>query len=121
MKLRVNRQEMADTLSAICTVAATRTTKPILQCVRVEAQADVLLLSATDLELALRCSVTQVEVDEPGEALVIADTLTRIVREVCRIARAFGAPQQVEWTLDRGTLYVLQARPITGFPSVSRP
>jgi len=81
MKLRFNREEMADALTAICNVAPTRTPKPILRCVRVDAQADVLLLSATDLEVALRCSVTQVEVDRPGETLVVADTLGRIVRE----------------------------------------
>ncbi len=81
MKLRFNRQEMADALSALCLVAAARTTKEILKCVRVEAQADVLLLAATDLELSLRCAIAQVEVDDPGETLVVADTLAKIVRE----------------------------------------
>ncbi len=81
MKLRFNRQEMGDALAAICSVAAARTPKEILKCVRLEAKADVLLLSATDLELSLRCAVTQVEVDEPGDSVVNADTLARIVRE----------------------------------------
>ena len=63
MKLRFNRQEMTDVLFAICSVAAARTPKDVLKCVRIEAQPDVLLLSATDLELGLRCAVTQVEVD----------------------------------------------------------
>ena len=40
-----------------------------------------MLLSATDLELGIRSAVTQVEVEKPGETLVIADTLARIVRE----------------------------------------
>lgn len=81
MKIRFNRQEMADALRAICGVAATRTPKPVLKCVRLEALADVLLLSATDLELSLRCAVTQVEVDEAGDTLAVADTLFRIVSE----------------------------------------
>ena len=81
MKLRFNRQEVADALTGICGVAATRTAKPVLKCVRIEAKSDVLLLSATDLEFGLRCSITQVEVDEPGDTLVVADTLARIVRE----------------------------------------
>lgn len=81
MKLRINRQEMADVLTAICSVTSIRTPKDVLKCVHMEAKSDVLLLSATDLELALRCAVTQVEVDKPGEALVVADTLNRIVRE----------------------------------------
>ena len=81
MKLRFNREEMAEAMAAICGVAATRTPKEILKCVRVEAQADVLLLTATDLELSLRCAISQVEVDEPGESVVVAYTLARIVHE----------------------------------------
>ncbi len=81
MKLRFNREEAAEALSSVCSVAAVRTPKEILKCVRVEALPDALLLSATDLELGLRVAITQVEVDEPGETLVLADTLAKIVRE----------------------------------------
>lgn len=81
MKLRFNREELADALTAVCSVASVRTPKEILKCVRLEAKADVLLLSATDLELGVRSAVTQVEVEKPGDTLVIADTLSRIVRE----------------------------------------
>lgn len=81
MKLRFNRQEMADSLTAIGNVAATRTPKEVLRCVKMEAKSDVVLLSATDLEISLRCAATQVEVSEPGDVLVVADTFARIVRE----------------------------------------
>jgi len=81
MKLRFNRQEMADALRAACSIVAARTPKPVLRCVRLEASSDVLLVSTTDLELGLRYAVTQVEVEGPGETLVVADTLSRIVSE----------------------------------------
>lgn len=81
MKLKFNRQEMVDALGAICSVTAVRTPKDILKCVHLDAQADVLLLSATDLEIGLRMAITQVEVAEPGESLLVADTLNKIVRE----------------------------------------
>ncbi len=81
MKFRFNREEMSDALKAVCAVAAARTPKPILRCVRLEVQSDVLLLSGTDTELSVRCAVTQVEVDEPGDTLVVADTLSKIVNE----------------------------------------
>ena len=45
----------------------------------------------------------------PAEAAAIA-------LEGVRLARAFGAPQDIEWTLDGDTLYLLQARPITALP-----
>lgn len=81
MKVRFNRQEMADALAAASSVAAVRTPKEILKCVRLDVMPDVLMVSATDLELGLRWAVSQVEVDKPGEILVVADTLSRIVRE----------------------------------------
>jgi len=81
MKLRFNRHEAAEALSSSCKVAASRTPKEILKCVRVDVLPDAMLFSATDLELGLRIAVTQVEVDEPGETLVVADTLSKIVRE----------------------------------------
>lgn len=81
MRVRFNRHEMAEALLAIGNVAAVRTPKEILRCVRFEAKSDVVLLEATDLELGLRCAITQVEVTEQGTALVNADTLSRIVRE----------------------------------------
>ena len=81
MKLRVNRQELAEALAAVGSVAAARTPKPILQCVLVEAHADCCVLKATDLELSVRCVVTQVEVETEGQVLVSADKLSHIVRE----------------------------------------
>ncbi len=69
MKLRFNREEMVEALGAICSVAASRTPKDVLKCVCLDAQADALLLSATDQEIGLRYSVTQGEVDEPGKTL----------------------------------------------------
>ena len=81
VKLRFNREELAEALGAICNVASGRTPKEILKCVKVEAHSDVVLLSATDNEIGLRCAVTQVEVETPGEALVPADTFSKIAHE----------------------------------------
>jgi len=81
MKLRFNRQEIADSLAPLCAVAASRTPKEILRCIKLEAKADVLFLAATDLEISLRCAATHVEVDEPGEAVILADTFARIIHE----------------------------------------
>lgn len=81
MKLRFNRLAMVDALSVVGSVTPVRSTKEILKCVRLQANADVLLLSATDMELGVRFAVTQVEVDDTGDTLVSAATLGKIVRE----------------------------------------
>lgn len=44
-----------------------------------------------------------------AQALAVAD-LAR------RIAQAFGSPQDVEWAIASGTVFVLQARPMTALP-----
>ena len=81
MKARLNRQELAEALAVAGSVAPTRTPKPILQGVLIDAQADCCLLAATDLETGIRITVTQVEVDKKGQIVVPVDKLGQIVRE----------------------------------------
>lgn len=81
MHVIVNRAALADVLNAALGVVASRTTKDILKCVRLTTVADALLVSATDLEVALRARVDQVDVRKPGDLLLPADKLGSIVRE----------------------------------------
>ena len=81
MKLALNRTELVDAVTIIASVAASRTPKPVLQCALLEAREDALFLSATDLEVSVRCSVAQVQVDQVGSAVVPADKLGQITRE----------------------------------------
>ncbi len=81
MKLRVNRTELAEALSVVGGVAVARTPKPILKCILIRACPDHLELEATDLEVAVRYVVSQVEVETEGAILVGADKITAIVRE----------------------------------------
>ena len=111
---------MADALGAVCGVAAARTPKEILRCVRVEAQADVLLLSATDLELSLRCAVTQVEVDGPGEVLVVADTLSRIVRECDDELLTMEVKKNTMHLRGAGSHFQIVTQDVADFPAIPK-
>jgi len=82
MKLQLNRQQLGNAMSIVNGVVSVRTPKPILQCVLVDAQPDYVLLSGTDLDVGVRYTVSQVDVETPGTALVNADTLSSIVREL---------------------------------------
>lgn len=81
MKVVCDRVALNDALTATTSVIATRTPKPILQCIRVTAGKDELILTAYDQELGLRYHVKEVEVSKPGETLVPGDRLAAIVRE----------------------------------------
>src|SRR3569832_6390 len=81
MKVICNRGALLEALMVAGNVVATRTPKPVLQCVKLSAQDDRLTISATDLEVAIRYSDNQVQIEQPGEILLPADKLRDIVRE----------------------------------------
>jgi DNA polymerase-3 subunit beta len=81
MKVICNRGALLEALTVAGTVVASRTPKPSLQCVKLSAPEKALTVSATDLEVAIVYVDHQVQIDEPGEALVPADKIRDIVRE----------------------------------------
>ncbi|HEY1684614.1 MAG TPA: DNA polymerase III subunit beta [Tepidisphaeraceae bacterium] len=81
MKVICNRGALLEALMVAGNVVATRTPKPVLQCVKLSAADDRLTIAATDLEVAIRYSDAQVQIEKPGEILLPADKLRDIVRE----------------------------------------
>jgi DNA polymerase-3 subunit beta len=81
MKVICNRGALLEALNVAGTVVASRTPKPALQCVKLSAPEKSLTVAATDLEVAIRYTDHQVQIDEPGECLVPADKMRDIVRE----------------------------------------
>jgi DNA polymerase-3 subunit beta len=81
MKVICNRGALLDALNMAGTVVAARTPKPVLQCVKLTAEDNTLTVAATDLEVAIRYSDAQVQIEQAGEALLPADKLRDIVRE----------------------------------------
>jgi phosphohistidine swiveling domain-containing protein len=75
-----------------------------------QVQPERLLLRKKNLEL-IRQSLVETE---PSLSLKSARKLGRSVR---RIEKCLGGPQDVEWALRDGTLWFLQARPITALPA----
>lgn len=81
MKVICNRGALLEALTVAGTVVASRTPKPVLQCVKLSAEKDKLTIAATDLEVAIRFTDTMVQVEQTGEILIPADRLRDIVRE----------------------------------------
>lgn len=119
MKVRFNRAEMSEALSVINSIVATRTPKPILQCVKVEALSDAVMLSATDLELGLRCAVTQVEVLQTGNTVVSADILSRIVREGTDELMAMELSKEQLHLRGASSHFQMKTQDVGEFPPVS--
>lgn len=81
MKVIAQTAALQEALALAGSIVASRTPKPVLQCVKLVAADNVLTLLATDLEAGIRYQITAVQVEEDGEALIPADRLAGIVRE----------------------------------------
>ncbi len=81
MRVICNRGALLEALNVAGNVVSSRTPKPVLLCVKITAGDNKLTLAATDLEVAIRYSDAQVQVEREGEVLVPADNLRDIVRE----------------------------------------
>ncbi len=83
MKAVCDRSALLDALNLISGVVAVRTPRPQLQCVHINAHkqddAGSLTLVGADGEIALSLSTMNIEVHEPGVALIPADKLRQIV------------------------------------------
>ena len=81
MKVVCQKDVLLEALQVVTTAVVTRTPKPALQCVLVEAENSDLTLVATDLQVGIRYSLAQVGVEKPGKGLIPADRFLAIVRE----------------------------------------
>jgi DNA polymerase III subunit beta len=81
MKVICNRGALLDALLVVGNVVAARTPKPALQCLKLSAADGTLTVAGTDLEVAICCSDTQVQIEKEGQTLLRADKLRDIVRE----------------------------------------
>lgn len=59
--------------------------------------------------------VEEIEVPEDKKNLQVLneDELKGLVDLACRVERYFGKPQDLEWAIEKGELFLLQSRPIT--------
>ena len=81
MKVIAQTAALQEALALASSIVAVRTPKPVLQCVKLLAFGKTLTLLATDLEVGCRFVISQVEVQEEGEALVPVQKFADIVRE----------------------------------------
>ena len=59
---------------------------------------------------------TEVPEAKRKERCLNSDQLAELGHELVRLQDYFGAPMDIEWTVEKGKLYILQARPITSLP-----
>ncbi len=81
MKVNFNRSALAEALGLVSSIVPSRTPKPILRCVQIIADEKEVRICATDLEVGINYLISEVQIEEPGEAVIPADRLLAVVRE----------------------------------------
>lgn len=82
MKITCHREKLRDALSVINTVVPGRAAKLILENVKLVATEEGLELVGTDLEVSARITVQEVQVDEPGVAVLPCKVVLDFVRDL---------------------------------------
>ena len=81
MKVRCVREPLLAALQSAQAVVPARSPKPVLTNVKLEAERETAVLSATDLEVGIRIGIDGVETSAPGAVLLPSARLAAIVRE----------------------------------------
>lgn len=81
MKIACNREALLSSFQTAATIAPSRSPKPVLQNVKIEAKKDQTILMATDMELGIRIAVSDVEVETEGSAVLPVARFGSLLRE----------------------------------------
>ena len=81
MKAICQRDSLLHAFQITASVAPVRSPKPILQNIKLEANAERAILMGTDLEVGIRVEVPGVEVESPGEVVLPRDRFGKILSE----------------------------------------
>ena len=81
MKISCDREQLLHAFQTVATVAPSRSPKPILQNVKLDASSEGVTLTATDLEIGIRHAVAGVDVQVPGSIVLSVARFGSILRE----------------------------------------
>mgnify|MGYP001108165312 CR=1 FL=1 len=118
MKVICNRGALLEALLVTGNVVSGRTPKPVLQCVKLTAADDKLTVGATDLEVAIRYADAQVQIEQPGEALVPADKIRDIVRESIDDTLSIEVEKDTAHIKGQDSLFKIYTQDVAEFPPI---
>ena len=118
MKVICDRGVLSEALTLVSGVVVSRTPKPVLLCVKLTAEEGALTLAATDLEAGVRLSVEQVDVQEPGTAVVPAAKLLAIVKEAVDPTITIEADAEAATIRGADSHFKIFGHPADDFPPV---
>lgn len=82
MKLTIQQGDLQKALNVVAHIVPSKTTLPVLTCVLLEAENGKLTVSATNLDLSIVTSTTEVNVEKPGRTAVPAAKFVSFIRSL---------------------------------------
>jgi len=119
MKAVLPRQDFQDALAAVATLTGGRTTRPILNCVKLKAEGERLELAGTDGEAGLRLGIGALAMKRGGEVVVPADRLLSIIRELGDVEVALEADERYCVVRGEGSEFRIFVQNVADFPPVA--
>jgi DNA polymerase-3 subunit beta len=121
MKFSLTQPDLLHAVRAAAAAVATRTTLPILTCIKLWAEDDRLHLAGTDCEMSLRIAVAA-DIAEPGALAVDAKMLLELVGAMPSVALTVSSDDTGLLTIDHGTGQIeLHGLPGDEFPLLVNP
>ncbi len=118
MKIKIKREPFANVFQIAAIVAPVRSPKTILQNVKLEATDNKVLLTATDMEVGVRLSVDDVEIESSGSAVIPVSRLNAILRESSDEELSITADSNKILVTGKQSRFELQGQNPDEFPEV---
>ncbi len=118
MKVVCEGISLSDAVLKVVKACATRTTVPVLECIKIEAYNDILTLSATDGEISIKKSINA-EVYEEGELCVPGKYFSDFIKKLEDVQITLvtdGNRMKIDYADSQS---VLQTLPTEEFPKIS--
>ena len=119
MKITIKREPFLNVFQIAAIVAPARSPKTILQNVKLEALSNEVLLTATDMEVGVRLSVSDVEIETPGSAVIPVARLNAILRESSDETLDIHADENKILVTGKQSRFELQGQNPDEFPEVT--
>lgn len=118
MRFTCKRARLAEIAGLVSQAVATKTTKRIFECLRLSTTGGLLELSGTDLEVAIRHRLEDVEIQEAGEAVVPATLFSGVMREISDESVSVTAERQKLVIRTDGGSFEIQCEDPAQFPEI---
>ncbi|MCI1959962.1 MAG: DNA polymerase III subunit beta [Clostridia bacterium] len=124
MKLTCNKEELLEGINIVSKAISTRTTMPILECILLSAEDEGLTLTGNDLEIGIKSSVIEADVEKQGKTAIEARLFSEIIKRLngneVTIDTSDEKTAKINCGMSEFTIVIQQAEDFPSIPEVEK-